>query len=211
MNTLKSGLDKSHHSISLNKFSFLFLLLLSIVGLIFAGRYLLAPKTPKVVQKTIMKQVLVKRSKDLGLIDKSLTGKAIDVNTGRIVKTARVFTIDDRTVYLELDLLNAPKNTVIDYVRYKNGRYVDHGEVNLSKPDTKLVLFNWSISRLSTGIREGKWKVATYANGILAKRVLYEVNNNKISQYYEQPINSSDPDYRLNHVLSLGLSHEAHN
>ena len=157
---------------------------------------------PQVKTITAKKQVVVRRSKDLGLITRGLTGKAVDVNTGKIVKAARIFSLDDKAVYLQLDLQSAPKGTVIDYIRYKNGRYVDHGELTIAKNDIKNVLFNWTISNLLANLTEGKWKVATYSNGILAKRILYEISKNKISYVYpEDTIEPNDPDYNLHSSL----------
>src|SRR5215469_16240312 len=81
---------------------------------------------PKVI-KTVIKQTLVRRSVDQGFINNALTGRAVDVNTGKIVQAARIFSPNDRKVYLELDLNLPPVGTVVDYIRYKDGRYVDHG------------------------------------------------------------------------------------
>ena len=157
---------------------------------------------PQVKTITVKKQVVVRRSKDLGLITRGLTGKAVDVNTGKIVKAARIFSLDDKAVYLQLDLQSAPKGTVLDYIRYKNGRYVDHGELTIAKNNIENVLFNWTISNLLVNLTQGKWKVATYSNGILAKRILYEISGNKVSYVYpEDPIGPNDPDYNLHLAL----------
>lgn len=163
---------------------------------------------PQVRTITLNKQVLQKRSKDLGFIDRGLTGTAVDVNTGKVVKAARIFTANDKVVYLELDFNTAPKGTVIDYIRYKNGRYVDHGEVILTKANTKNVLFNWIINNLLSNARNGKWRIATYANGILAKRITYEVTGNKVSYVYpDEPIKATDPDYKLSEVVTASQLH----
>lgn len=183
-----------------HKFLLLFLLLAAIALGVMIYKQLAKPKV-----KTIMvnKQVLQKRSKDLGFITRGLTGKAVDVNTGKIVKAARIFSSNDKTVYLEIDLNLAPQGTVIDYIRYKNGRYVDHGEITLSKSNIQNVLFNWIINNLLSNARSGKWRAATYANGILSKRIDYEITGNKVSYIYpEEPIRTTDPDYRLNDVVA---------
>ena len=106
-------------------FAIVLLILIAIVASLIVYKQM---RKPQVKTITVKKQVIVRRSKDLGLITRGLTGKAVDVNTGKIVKAARIFSLDDKTVYLQLDLQNAPKGTVIDYIRYKNGKYVDHGE-----------------------------------------------------------------------------------
>jgi len=188
-------------SIWKNKFIVLFILFILALGGLLLYKQIQSSKqqTRKIV---VNKQVLQKRSKDLGLINRGLTGRAVDVNTGKIVKAARIFSLDDKTVYLELDFNTAPQGTVIDYIRYKNGRYVDHGEVTLMKANTQNILFNWIINSLLSNIRDGKWRVATYTNGILAKRISYEVKANKVSYVYpEESISPKDSDYLLSVVL----------
>lgn len=191
-----------HSSFLKRKFVLLFIALLLLVGGLLIYKQISQLFLRRTV--TVNKQVLQKRSKDLGYVQRALTGKAIDVNTGKIVKAARIFTMDDKTVYLELDFNAAPKGTVIDYIRYKNGRYVDHGEVTLIKANTKNVLFNWVINNLLSNARAGKWRVATYANGILTKRITYEVSkDNKVSYVYpDEEIHSTDSDYQLGSAVA---------
>ncbi len=177
-------------------------LLIVVLGLLAIKVYNPQPKQPTTIKKTVMRQAIVKRSKDKGIINRGLTGKAIDVNTGKVVKAARIFSSDDKTVYLELDFNSAPKGTVIDYIRYKKGRYVDHGEITIAKDNTQNTLFNWTINNLLANIRDGQWRIATYANGILAKRIVYEIKKSKVSYVYpDQPISQTDPDYKLANVL----------
>jgi hypothetical protein len=179
------------------KFIFIFIALIILLACLLLYKQFGKIKLPaKTI--TINRQVLQKRSKDLGYVYRGLTGKAVDVNTGKIVKAARIFSADDKTVYLEIDFNNAPKGTIIDYIRYKNGRYVDHGEVSLIKANTKNILFDWIINNLFSNVRNGKWRVATYTNGILAKRISYEVVGNKVSYVNsDDSINPSDSDYLL--------------
>ena len=133
-------------------------------------------------QKTVVKQVIVRRSKIPNTIIAATTAKTIDVKTGKVITAARVFTLDDKTVYLGLDLDSAKSGTNIDYNRYLNGRYVDHGNSKLTKGQVDNISFSWTNSRSLGSLIEGKWKVATYTNGILEKRVSYVVEKNKISQ-----------------------------
>ncbi len=185
------------------KIHILFVILILITaGTIGVKMYTPFQKQPQVVKKTVIKQVLVKRSKDTGIIDRGLTGKAIDVNTGKILAAARVFSTKDKTVYLELDFNNAPKGTVIDYIRYKKGRFVDHGEIVISKDNTQNALFNWSINNLLANIVEGQWRIATYANGILAKRINYEIKNDQVGSVFDEEVKPTDPDYKLTTVIA---------
>lgn len=161
-------------------------------------------KKPQVKKVSITKQVIKKRSKDSGIISRALTGKEIDLKTGKILTAARIFSQSDKTVYLELDLSNPPTGTLIDYIRYKEEKYVDHGEITIQDPSTDNVLFKWiNTKNIFDTTREGKWRVATYTNGILAKKIEYGIINNKVSWIKTQTIKNTDPDYRLSGALSL--------
>jgi len=133
-------------------------------------------------KKTVVKQAIVRRSKIPNVIVAATTAKAIDVKTGKVITAARVFSLDDKTVYLALDLDKPKSGTNIDYIRYLNGRYVDHGNSKLSKDLVENISFSWTNSRSLGSVIEGKWKIATYTNGILEKRVSYVVQKDKISQ-----------------------------
>lgn len=158
---------------------------------------------PKIHPITIKTQLLVRRSMNLNEIKRSLTGKAIDVNTGKVVKAARIFSSrDDKTVYMELDLQNNKKGLVIDYIRYKGGRFVDHGEIILGKDNIQTVLFNWTINNLVSKLTEGQWKVATYTNGVLANRILYSVTSTgQVGYVTSQAVTPNAPDYNLSNAL----------
>ncbi len=154
-------------------------------------------------QKTVVKQVIVRRSKIPNIIVAATTAKTIDVKTGKVITAARVFTLDDKTVYLGLDLDSAKSGTNIDYIRYLNGRYVDHGNSKLSQDLISNISFSWTNSRSLGSLTEGKWKIATYTNGILEKRVSYVVQKDKISQVQvEEPI-LADSDLKLINALAL--------
>src|SRR5258708_2642464 len=177
--------QKMIRAISKNKFMFLFSVFVFIlVGAVVMKTFNPFQKQPATVKKTVIKQVLMKRSIDKGIVNRGLTGKNIDVSTGKIIAAARIFSPTDKTVYLELDFTNAPKGLVIDYIRYRDGRYVDHGEVALAKANTNNLLFTWTINQLLSGIRDGNWKVATYTDGILAKRIAYEIKKDKVASVY---------------------------
>ena len=154
-------------------------------------------------KKTVVKQVLVRRSKIPNVIVSATTAKAIDVKTGKVITAARVFSLNDKTVYLALDLDSAKSGVNIDYIRYLNGRYVDHGNAKLTKDLTDNISFSWTNSRSLGSATEGKWKIATYTNGILEKRVSYLVQKNQISQVQVEAAALADADFRLNDSIAL--------
>ena len=173
------------------------LLVLAVFGLVGFRAYQQFKPSKNQPQKTVVKQVVVRRSKIPNVIVQATTAKAIDVKTGKVITAARVFSLGDKAVFLALDLDSAKSGTNIDYIRYLNGRYVDHGNTKLNKDATDNISFSWTNTRNLGSVTEGNWKVATYTNGILEKRVTYVVKKSEISEVKVEEPTSSDPDYRL--------------
>lgn len=179
------------------------LLVVLVGGLIGYKTYQQIQSQKQAEKKTVVKQVIVRRSKIPNVIVQATTAKAIDVKTGKVITAARVFSTVDKTVYLALDLDKPKSGTNIDYIRYLNGRYVDHGNSKLTKDLVENISFSWTNSRSLGSVIEGKWKIATYTNGILEKRVSYVVQKDKISQIQvEEPV-LADSDFKLNNALAL--------
>lgn len=132
-------------------------------------------------KKPVVKQMLIRRSRNPNVITQATTAKAIDINTGKVITAARVFSTNDKTVYLSLDLDNPKIGTRIDYIRYLFGRYVDHGSVKVDKPQTSNLAFSWVVTRPLGSRPDGQYSVVTYSNGILEKRVTYVIEKSKLS------------------------------
>lgn len=132
-------------------------------------------------KKPVVKQMLIRRSRNPNVITQATTAKAIDINTGKVITAARVFSTNDKTVYLSLDLDNPKIGTRIDYIRYLFGRYVDHGSVKVDKLQTSNLAFSWVVTRPLGSRPDGQYSVATYSNGILEKRVTYVIEKSKLS------------------------------
>ncbi len=128
-------------------------------------------------QKTQPKKtVMVKtRSKTPGIIKQVATAKAIDVKTSLPIQPTNKFTTKDKYVYLSLVLNNPTAGTRIDYVRYINGRYLDHKSVKLASPGMKALAFDWA-AKTTANRPVGVYRVRTYTNGILEKRANYTVS-----------------------------------
>jgi hypothetical protein len=148
-------------------------------------------------------EVLVRRSKIPNTINQATTAKIIDVKTGRVIQASQVFSTDDKTVYLSLGLNKPEVNTRIDYIRYLNGRYVDHGGAKITQPNSQNLSFSWSVNKLIGSRPDGTYKIATYTNGILEKRVIYTVIKSKVSGFYIQEVSPRDPQYHLTAALPL--------
>ncbi len=176
-------------------------LLIVVVGGLVGFRAYQQSHSQQAQKQTIAKQVLVRRSKIPNVIVNATTAKAIDVKTGKVITAAAVFTNSDKTIYLALDLDSAKSGTNIDYIRYLNGRYVDHGNSKLNKDAVDNISFSWTNNRSLGSVIEGKWKIATYTNGLLEKRVNYTVSKNQVTDVFEDKISLADVDYHLNHIL----------
>lgn len=164
----------------------------------------LVVQKPATVNKTISKQILVRRSKIPDVITKATTAKVIDVKTGKVIQAASIFLLNDKTIYLVLDLDNAKSGTFIDYIRYLNGRYVDHGNVKITKDATNNITFNWTNVKQLGSVGDGKWKIATYTNGILEKRISYLVKKNSISYVFpNESVSLTDSEYNLHRTVVL--------
>jgi len=179
------------------------LLVTIVAGLLGFKTYQQFKSSQQTEKQTVVKQVIVRRSKIPNVIVNATTAKAIDVKTGKVITAVRVFTLDDKTVYLGLDLDSAKSGTNIDYIRYLNGRYVDHGSSKLSQDLVANISFAWTNNRSLGSVIEGKWKIVTYTNGILEKRVNYLVQKDKVAKVQvEEPL-ATDSDYKLSNALSL--------
>lgn len=201
-----SSLIKNSQSFLTSKFFLALILLILVTGALIGYKtYRLITLSQQQQQtKVVMQQQLVRRSKISGVIVRATTAKAIDVKTGKVIQAARIFSINDKTIYLTLDLNSAKIGTNIDYIRYLNGRYVDHGNVKTTTDGANNISFSWTNSKPLGSITDGKWKIATYTNGILEKRVTYLVKKNQITQIYpDNPVYSSDHDYHLGNSLAF--------
>jgi len=176
------------------------------IVLLLAGAGLVGYKTyqaqNKLAKKTVVKQVIVRRSKIPNIIVKATTAKVVDVKTGKVITATRVFSLNDKTVYLALDLDSPKVGTSIDYIRYLNGRYVDHGNVKVVRTGIKNLNFNWTNTKPLGSVGDGKWKIATYSNGILEKRVTYTVSKGQVKNVNQELVEGGDPDYQLSSALT---------
>ncbi len=168
------------------------------VGVRSYGQLMTKRQTPKT--QVVNKPVVVRRSKEPNVIVNATTAKKIDAVTGKVITAARVFFVDDKTIFLALDLNNPSIGTRIDYVRYLNGRYVDHGSVQVTKPQTNNLNFEWTTKLVGSRLN-GTYRVATYTNGVLEKRVTYAVEKHKVAFVYP------DEDYSLPDSSFLTQAH----
>lgn len=154
------------------------LLIVAALGIVaFVGFRQLTNKPTSSVTKQEVKPTQKPRSQAPGIIIKATTTKAIDPKTGEATAPNKYFAPLDKALFLVSNLNNSPSGTRIEYVRYLNGKYLDHGSVKLVKPDLKNVGFNFSPKKTGAKHKKGIYRVRLYTNGILEKKVNYIVRS----------------------------------
>ena len=73
------------------------------------------------------------------------TTKTIDSKTGSGGVETSVFTAKDQDIYVALTVNQPSKGTKFEYVRYFNGKYVDHKSLETTKAGIDYVSFHWSL------------------------------------------------------------------
>ena len=149
---------------------------LCLVLLLVAG-YVLRPKpsTPTVITKpTLRPKPTLPRSKAPGVITAAATATALDLRGGAL-SPAATFTQTDKTIYLVLTLNNPKLGTKFEYIRYLNGKYLDDGTLQITKPNTTNTSFMWSLKTPGARHLTGSYRVKVYTNGVFEKETSYMV------------------------------------
>lgn len=114
------------------------------------------------------------RSKAPGVISAAITAHGYNPKTGSVIKPDKYFSPKDRQLYLALNI-NKPKvGTRIEYVRYLQGKYLDHRSIKVAQPNWKYAYFGWT-NKPGKEHKKGIYRVRVYSNGILEKKVNYIV------------------------------------
>ncbi len=113
------------------------------------------------------------RSVAPGVITQVATAKSFNSNGSPVNPTSK-FTTKNNQMYLIASLKGAKPGQKIEYVRYLNGKYVDHRSVTLSKNILGYVYFGWS-TKPGKSFPIGIYRTRVYTDGVLEKRVNYMV------------------------------------
>jgi len=131
------------------------------------------PLSSKVPAK-ISQKIIPPRSKAPGVISAAITAHGYNPQTGSAIKPDKYFSPKDRQLYLALNI-NKPKvGTHIEYVRYLQGKYLDHRSIRVAQPNWKYAYFGWT-NKSGKEHKKGIYRVRVYSNGILEKKVNYIV------------------------------------
>ncbi len=77
-------------------------------------------------------------------------------------------------IYVVANISKAAKNSRLEYVRYRDGKFVDNGSLAVSKDNAQNASFSWKLKPSATH-PVGKYKVNIYANGKFIRSATYEI------------------------------------
>lgn len=138
--------------------------------LLSAGLYLYSTSKSKPT-----KPVITLRSKKPDVISKVVFAKSIDTK-GRPVILGSKFGKKEEEIYMLVNLKNVKEGTKIEYVRYRNGKYLDHRSLEVTKANAGFASFNWKL-QTPPGVRPaGNYLIKVYTNGKLETATTYIVS-----------------------------------
>lgn len=93
---------------------------------------------------------------------------------GAAAAPATIFTPSTPAIYAVASLNKVAKSTRIEYVRYRDGKYVDNGSMASTKDAPSYASFAWKL-KPGTTHPTGKYKVKTYVDGKYQVSSIYTV------------------------------------
>lgn len=124
------------------------------------------------------------RSKIPGMIVQGVPAKEIDPISGKPLMPTQQFFANEKIIYLTIALNNPKTGTKIEYVRYLNGKYLDHRSITIEKEKTLYANFNWSLNNPLATHLTGDYKVKLYTNGVFERAVEYKINRRLAYLYH---------------------------
>ncbi len=115
-----------------------------------------------------------KRSKSPGVIADIILAKTIDATTGKPLTITHAFSKKEPTIYAVMKLQHVSSGTRIEYVRYRNKKYLDHRSIQIVQP-VLYVNFHWKLKTPPADRPAGTYLIKVYANGKLEKAAEYVV------------------------------------
>lgn len=169
------------NSVSSRGFSAVALLLIGAVVLAGGGLYLYRrqagsyPETANPPLGRVAKATTSPTQPKKGLILKAEMTKRLDTKTGQGLDAATVFSPNEPAIYMAMSVDKPVKGTKFEYVRYLNGKYVDHKSINMAQNATQYASFGWKLKSPSARHPAGDYRVKLYANGNFEKELTYQV------------------------------------
>lgn len=133
-------------------------------------------QAPKSTSSTVKKVTIPPRSIAPGVILAALTAHGYNPKTGSAIKPDKYFSPKDKQIYLLMNV-NKPKiGTRIEYVRYLQGKYLDHRSIKIAQSNWKYAYFGWT-NKPGKDHKKGIYRVRVYSNGVLEKKINYLIRN----------------------------------
>ncbi len=122
------------------------------------------------------------RSKTPGIILQGVATKNID-EKGQPIDQTEQFSIKQTPVYIVVKLQTPSVGTKIEYVRYLNGKYLDHKSITINQTHAQYTNFQWHLkSPLATHL-PGTYLVKLYTNGVFEKSVNFAISRTVAGGY----------------------------
>lgn len=110
-----------------------------------------------------------------GMILSAQTTKALDPKTGQGLNPTTVFSARDPEIFVALSVDKPKKGTKFEYVRYLNGKYVDHKSITMVKDGSQYASFSWKLKNAQALHPAGDYTVKLYTGGNFEKEISYQV------------------------------------
>ena len=107
-----------------------------------------------------------------GVVRSEVFATSLDA-TGVPVNPTSTFSTTTPNIYVALGLNNTKSTQHVEYTRYLNNKFVDHGSIPV-KAGAKYASFNFSLKAGQTRPK-GNYVVKTYTNGIFERSTKYTV------------------------------------
>jgi hypothetical protein len=100
--------------------------------------------------------------------------KTVDAK-GVAVSPMSKFSVSDPTIYAVLTLKNPAKDSRLEFVRYRDNKFVGNGSIKVTKEGVNYAGFKWT-AKPGKSHPSGTYKVKVYNNGRYERSATYTVN-----------------------------------
>lgn len=108
-------------------------------------------------------------------ISSIVMAKSINEKTGEAINITSEFSATDKDIILIVAPAGCKTGTRIEYVRYLNYKFLDHGSIKLQNTQSDTVSFIWSLQKKDGYHLKGHYRIKTYINGKFEKEISYIV------------------------------------
>lgn len=114
-----------------------------------------------------------KKASHPGVVRSELFASSLDVS-GAPAQPTRTFPDTTPKIYAALRLNGAKTTQKLEYTRYLNGKYVDHGSIPITKDNAKYASIVFNLKPGKTHVK-GRYLVKTYTNGVFERSAGYTI------------------------------------